>query len=98
MDVSRGDIKAIDEIMIVLNKVRFDVNGPECMRLATALAWFADHRRKIQEEVLASEETHAAMIEKALVMAAGRGEAPATTRETEPAAVAATKPKGKLKG
>lgn len=112
LEVSRVDIGHIDELIGVLNKVRFDVNGPECMRLATSLAWFGQLRQKIVAEVSAGDDEKNGRIEQALKALAqnetvardtvAKEVAPdpeaSETEDPAPLPIAAAKPKGKTKG
>ena len=66
MDVSRSDLRNLDEIILLLNKVRFDVNGPECLRLASSLQWVGHHRQRVEAEIQATEEFESDVTTKAL--------------------------------
>lgn len=66
MQVSKDDLECVDAIIRALNKLRFDVNGVECMQLASQLAAFGNLRGRIAEELKYEAAEHDKKIQEAL--------------------------------
>lgn len=97
MDVTREDLANLDEIVKALNKLRFDLSGTECMRMATSLAWLGQHRQRIDADCRAAEAKEKGRLDAALrayddaqraSVAAPAVVAPAPEAATPPPAVA----------
>lgn len=87
MQVTREDLGHVDELIRALNKLRFDVNGLECMRLSASLFWFGQFRQNAQGEIQAAEAEHEKRVQQGLALLA---------RQTEPAPTAAQQPPAEL--
>lgn len=57
MQVNRSDADACEILLGVLGKLRFDLNGVECVRLADALTWLAKLRQRVVSECDGIEST-----------------------------------------
>lgn len=83
MQVTRDDLRCIDAILRALNKLRFDVNGVECMQLAGDLAHFGQLRSRVEVDVTRAEEAYDARVKAALEASATVTEAPQGGAPTE---------------
>lgn len=70
IDVTRTDLTRSTELLKVLNRAKFEVEGPEALALAQVLNWAGGHHGRIKTAVEALEAEQEAKIKAALELAA----------------------------
>lgn len=109
MDFFRSDVKHFDALISALTRLRFDVNGTECIQLSTHLAWLGNLRVTADAEASGVEAEQEARIAEGLALLAAKEKAasapapavesdPAEARLVEPPLAASPIKRAKLKG